>query len=101
MSKIVRVAVVQDAPVAFDRAATLRKASQLLKQAAAENVGLVVFPKHFWADIPRGLILEFVWGVVRTSAEPGLLVMSTLPSNGTPRRCTHFCRWFASAVCIA
>jgi nitrilase len=51
----VRVAVVQAAPVAFDREATLEKVCTLARQAAAERVRLVVFPEAFVSGYPRGL----------------------------------------------
>ena len=51
----VRVALVQAAPVAFDREATLEKARDLTARAAAEGARLIVFPEAFVSGYPRGL----------------------------------------------
>lgn len=52
---IVRAAVVQAAPVAFDVDATLDKAERLIVGAAASGVQLIVFPEAFVSCYPRGL----------------------------------------------
>jgi nitrilase len=52
---IIRVAVVQDAPVVFDRTATLDKVVQLLAEAAAMGAQLVFFPEAFVSAYPKGL----------------------------------------------
>lgn len=49
------VAVVQDAPVAFDRAATLRKVGELVARAASTGAQLVVLPEAFVSAYPKGL----------------------------------------------
>ncbi|MBS1270774.1 MAG: Nitrilase [Gammaproteobacteria bacterium] len=54
MSEI-KVAVVQAAPVGFDRAATLVKVRELTASAAAERARLVVFPEAFVSAYPKGL----------------------------------------------
>jgi nitrilase len=51
----VRVAVVQAAPVLFDREASLKKACQLAAQAAAQGARLIIFPEAFIPAYPRGL----------------------------------------------
>lgn len=51
----VRVAVVQAAPVLFDREATVDKAVGLIAEAAAGGASLVVFPEAFIPAYPRGL----------------------------------------------
>lgn len=51
----VEVAVVQAAPVAFDRAATLAKVKQLAASAADQGAELVVFPEAFVSAYPKGL----------------------------------------------
>jgi nitrilase len=51
----VRVAVVQAAPVAFDRGRTLEKVRALALEAAATGAKLIVFPEAFVAGYPRGL----------------------------------------------
>jgi predicted amidohydrolase len=46
-----RAAVVQAAPVLFDREATVEKTCQLTAEAAAQRANLVLFPEAF---IPLG-----------------------------------------------
>ena len=58
----VRVAVVQSAPVAFDREFTLAKVRQLTQQAAARGAKLVVFPEAFVSAYPRGMTFGAVIG---------------------------------------
>jgi nitrilase len=50
-----RVAVVQAAPVPFDRARTLAKALVLIAEAAGQAAELVVFPEAFLTCYPKGL----------------------------------------------
>jgi len=52
---IVRAAVVQDAPVAFDTAATMAKVATLVAQAAAQGAQLAVFPEAFIGGYPKGV----------------------------------------------
>jgi nitrilase len=51
----VRVAVVQAAPVLFDREATIDKACRLAAEAQAEGARLMLFPEAFVPAYPRGL----------------------------------------------
>jgi len=51
----VKVAVVQAAPVLFDREATVEKACQLVLEAGAEGAELVLLPESFIPAYPRGL----------------------------------------------
>jgi nitrilase len=51
----VRVAVVQAAPVAFDREGTLEKVRALTAEAAGAGARLIVFPEAFVSGYPRGL----------------------------------------------
>jgi len=51
----VRVAVVQAAPVAFDREATLARVGELCASAASGGARLVVFPEAFVSAYPKGL----------------------------------------------
>src|SRR6185295_5542422 len=58
----VRVAVVQAAPVAFDREYTLEKVRTLTRNAAARGAKLVVFPEAFVSAYPRGMTFGAVVG---------------------------------------
>jgi nitrilase len=51
----IRVAVVQAAPVLFDREATVEKSCQLTAEAAAQRANLVLFPEAFIPCYPRGI----------------------------------------------
>ncbi len=51
----VKVAVVQAAPVLFDREATLQKVDRLAAAAAGQGAGLILFPEAFVPAYPRGL----------------------------------------------
>jgi nitrilase len=57
-----KVAVVQAAPVAFDRERTLEKVSVLAKEAAHKGARLVLFPEAFVSAYPRGLDFGAVVG---------------------------------------
>jgi nitrilase len=59
---IARVAVVQAAPVAFDRECTLAKVRQLTRDAASRGATLVVFPEAFVSAYPRGMTFGAVVG---------------------------------------
>ena len=50
-----KVAVVQAAPLLFDREASVAKACQLVADAAAQGAKLIVFPEAFIPAYPRGL----------------------------------------------
>src|SRR5271156_644256 len=50
-----RVAVVQAAPVAFDRQRTLEKTRDLAAVAAGRGARLIVFPEAFVSGYPRGV----------------------------------------------
>jgi nitrilase len=52
---VIPVAVVQAAPVAFDREATLARVSTLAAEAADHGARLIVFPEAFVSGYPRGL----------------------------------------------
>ena len=51
----VKVAVVQAAPIPFDREATIQKACRLIADAASLGAKLVVLPEAFVPVYPRGL----------------------------------------------
>ncbi|MCB0463549.1 MAG: carbon-nitrogen hydrolase family protein [Flavobacteriaceae bacterium] len=50
----VKVAIVQDAPVFFDKDKTLQKVKTIVKQYAKEGCNLIVFPESFIPGYPRG-----------------------------------------------
>ncbi len=52
---VVKVSVVQAAPVLFDREATLQKACRLAGEAARQGAKLILFPEAFIPAYPRGL----------------------------------------------
>jgi len=52
---MVRAAVVQAAPVVFDREATIAKVRSLTAEAAAQGAQIVVFPEAFVSGYPKGL----------------------------------------------
>src|SRR5215208_2814805 len=56
------VAVVQAAPVAFERERTLAKLHTLAAEAAAQGAELVLFPEAFVSAYPRGLDFGAVVG---------------------------------------
>ena len=57
-----KAAVIQAAPILFDREATLQKACKLIREAAAEGAKLVLFPEAFIPAYPRGLSFGTVVG---------------------------------------
>jgi nitrilase len=56
------VAVVQAAPILFDRDATIEKARRLIREAASQGAELVLFPEAFIPCYPRGLSFGMVVG---------------------------------------
>jgi nitrilase len=50
----VKVCLIQDSPVFFDKEATLRKVANLTKKYAAAGCELIVFPESFIPGYPRG-----------------------------------------------
>ena len=58
----VKVAVVQAAPVLFNREATVAKVCRLIQEAAARKPGLILFPEAFIPAYPRGLTFGNVVG---------------------------------------
>ena len=55
MSNQVRVAVVQAAPVPFDKAAGVASVARLAKEAAAKGAKIVLFPEAYIPCYPRGM----------------------------------------------
>jgi nitrilase len=60
--KQVKVAVVQAAPVLFDREATVEKACGLIEEATDQGAQLILFPEAFIPAYPRGLAFGTVVG---------------------------------------
>ena len=58
----INVAVVQAAPVLFDREATLEKACGLITQAAEQGARFILFPEAYIPAYPRGLAFGTVVG---------------------------------------
>ena len=58
----VKAAVVQAAPILFDREATVEKACRLILEAAQEGAGLILFPEAYVPAYPRGLSFGAVVG---------------------------------------
>ena len=67
-AKTVNVAVVQAAPVLFDREATVEKAVRLIQEAADQGAQLILFPEAFIPAYPRGFSFGMVVG---SRSEPG------------------------------
>lgn len=61
-TNLVRVAVVQAAPVMYDREATVAKAAHLITEAGAGGAQLVLLPEAFVPAYPRGLSFGAVIG---------------------------------------
>ena len=59
---VVKAAVVQAAPVLFDREATVEKALQLISEAAGDGAKLILFPEAFIPAYPRGMSFGTVVG---------------------------------------
>lgn len=62
----IKIAVVQAAPVLFDREATVKKTIQLTAEAAEQGAQLLLFPEAFIPAYPRG----FSFGMVVGSRDP-------------------------------
>jgi len=74
----VKAAVVQAAPVLFDRQATVEKVCRLTGEAAAQGAQLILFPEAFIPGYPRGL----TFGTLMGSRSPqGRLTWQTYWSN--------------------
>ncbi|MDP7236794.1 MAG: carbon-nitrogen hydrolase family protein [Candidatus Latescibacteria bacterium] len=59
---LIPVAVVQAAPVLFDREATVKKTCNLIDEAASKGARVILFPEAFIPVYPRGLTFGTVVG---------------------------------------
>lgn len=55
MERTARVAVVQSAPILFDKSSAMQKIAEWTREAARKEAQLVVFPETFVSGYPRGL----------------------------------------------
>jgi len=62
MSQTLKVAVIQAAPILFDRTATIQKTCTLIQEAADQQAKLMLFPEAFIPAYPRGLGYGMVVG---------------------------------------
>lgn len=62
LKKICRIAVVQAAPVLFDKAACTDKAAGLIREAGEQGAELIVFPELFVPGYPYGMTYGFTVG---------------------------------------
>lgn len=62
MKKLIKVAVVQAAPVLFDKVACIEKVGELTAEAAQSGAQLVLFPEAFIPAYPRGMSFGTVVG---------------------------------------
>jgi nitrilase len=74
----IKVAVIQAAPVLFNREASVEKACRLTHEAAAQGAKLVLFPEAFIPAYPRGLSFG---AVVGSRSQEGRLTWQTYWSN--------------------
>ncbi len=73
-----KVAVIQAAPVLFDREASVEKACRLTHEAAAQGAKLVLLPEAFIPAYPRGLSFGAVIG---SRSQEGRLTWQTYWAN--------------------
>ena len=59
---VIRAAVVQAAPVLFNREASVEKTIGIIKETAQQGVHLILFPEAFIPAYPRGLSFGSVMG---------------------------------------
>ena len=62
LKKNCKIAVVQAAPVLFDKDACVEKAVKLIREAAAQGAELIVFPELFIPCYPYGMTFGFTVG---------------------------------------
>ncbi|MDZ4717321.1 MAG: carbon-nitrogen hydrolase family protein [Roseiflexaceae bacterium] len=74
----VKVAVIQAAPVLFNREASIEKACRLTLEAAAQGAKVILFPEAFVPAYPRGLSFGTVVG---SRSQQGRLTWQTYWAN--------------------
>ncbi len=62
LEKNCKIAVIQAAPVMFDKAACVRKAAGLIQEAASNGAQFIVFPELFVPGYPYGMTFGFTVG---------------------------------------
>ncbi len=62
LKNVCRIAVIQAAPVLFDKQACTKKAVQLIEECAAKGAELIVFPELFIPGYPYGMTYGFTVG---------------------------------------
>lgn len=62
LQNICKIAVVQAAPVMFDKTKSTDKAVKLIAEAAEQGAELIVFPELFIAGYPYGMTYGFTVG---------------------------------------
>lgn len=62
LQKSCKIAVVQAAPVLFDKKACVEKAGALIKECAENKAELIVFPELFIPGYPYGMTFGFTVG---------------------------------------
>lgn len=67
-----RIAVVQAAPVLFDKAACTDKAVRLIAECAHNGAELIVFPELFIPGYPYGMTFGFTVGARNEDGPQGL-----------------------------
>lgn len=79
MSKKIKTAVIQAAPILFNRDATIEKACRLIREAGEQGCQLILLPEAFVPAYPRG----FSFGMVVGSRKPeGRLLWQRYWENG-------------------
>ena len=74
----IKVCVVQDSPVFFDKEKTIQKVEKLTKEYAGQGCQLIVFPESFIPGYPRG----FTFGTkVGSRTEEGRKLYATYYKN--------------------
>lgn len=82
-----RIAVVQAAPVLFDKTACTDKAVRLIAECAQHGAELIVFPELFIPGYPYGMTFGFTVGARRkTAARTGSCTAATPLSYPGRRR---------------